>query len=269
MRTCGAAWPRRRGRWSKERKAHGGWRSAGDFRDRTDRAIVALFGGNLLEVGQWLYRMDRFLMLLAADPRRAHEFSTAWSTSTWSTWSAFWRRFGPYIEIIVFGDDLGMQNGPQISRGMYQEFFKPRHAKMWRRAKELAKVKVMLHCCGGVRPLLPDLIEAGLDAINPVQISCTGMEAHGLKTDFGDHITFWGGGCDTRFVLSQASPDEVREHVRQQVAISHRRRVRLSAGPQRAGRRAAGERDCHVRCGERAAAPMMHPLNAMMPAAKE
>ena len=48
---------------------------------------------------------------------------------------------------------------------------------MWRRAKELADVKVMLHCCGGVRPLLADLIEAGLDAINPVQISCTGMDA--------------------------------------------------------------------------------------------
>ena len=59
---------------------------------------------------------------------------------------------------------------------MYQEFFKPRHARMWRRAKELAQVKVMLHCCGGVRPLLAHLIEAGLDAINPVQISCTGME---------------------------------------------------------------------------------------------
>ena len=57
------------------------------------------------------------------------------------------------------------------------ELFMPRHARMWRRAKELADVKVMLHCCGGIRPLLPDLIEAGLDAVNPVQVTCAGMDA--------------------------------------------------------------------------------------------
>ena len=141
-----------------------------------------------------------------------------------------------------------MQKGPQMSRAMYREFFKPRQAKMWRRAKELADVKVMLHCCGGVRPLLPDLIEAGLDAINPVQISCTGMDAAGLKRDFGDSITFWGGGCDTRFILSQGTPEEIGKHVRGQVSVScPGRRLRFSAGPQYFGRRAAGERHCHVR----------------------
>jgi uroporphyrinogen decarboxylase len=112
-----------------------------------------------------------------------------------------------------------MQNGPQISPAMYREFFKPRHARMWQRAKELADVKVMLHCCGGVRPLLDDLIDAGLDAINPVQISCSGMEPRQLKADFGDRLTFWGGGCDTHFVLSRATPEEVARHVREQVAI--------------------------------------------------
>jgi uroporphyrinogen decarboxylase len=102
---------------------------------------------------------------------------------------------------------------------MYREFFKPRHAKMWRRAKELADVRVMLHCCGGVRPLLDDLIDAGLDAINPVQISCSGMATRQLKEDFGGRLTLWGGGCDTHFVLSRGTPDEVRQHVREQVAI--------------------------------------------------
>ena len=120
---------------------------------------------------------------------------------------------------VVFGDDLGMQTGPQISPGMYREFFKPRHALLWNRAKARADVRVMLHCCGGVRPLLPDLIEAGLDAINPVQVSCAGMEAAGLKADFGREITFWGGGCDTHAVLPRGTPDEVFEHVRQQIGI--------------------------------------------------
>jgi uroporphyrinogen decarboxylase len=192
---------------------------AKQFRRQTDRAIIGLFGGNLLELGQWLYRMDRFLMLLAGNPQRAHAFLDRLVEIHLANLERYLRAVGPHIDMIGFGDDLGMQNGPQMSRAMYQEFFKPRHARMWRRAKELADVKVMLHCCGGIRPLLPDLIEAGLDAINPVQISCTGMDAAGLKKDFGDRITFWGGGCDTRFVLSHATPDEIGKHVREQVAI--------------------------------------------------
>jgi uroporphyrinogen decarboxylase len=192
---------------------------ARQLRQKTNRAIMGLFGGNLFEIGQYLYRTDRFLMLLAGEPERAHEFLDRLLEIHLANLEQFLGAVGPYIDIIVFGDDLGMQNGPQMSRAMYQTFFKPRHAKMWRRAKELANVKVMLHCCGGVRPLLPDLIEAGLDAINPVQISCTGMDAAGLKRDFGDKLVFWGGGCDTRFILSRGTPEEIRRHVREQVSI--------------------------------------------------
>ena len=90
---------------------------------------------------------------------------------------------------------------------------------MWKRAKQLAPVKVMLHCCGSVRQLLPDLIDAGLDSINPVQISCRGMEADGLKRDFGGAITFWGGGCDTQRVLPEGTAEEVAEHTRRQVEV--------------------------------------------------
>lgn len=189
------------------------------LREKTDRAIIGLFGGNLLEIGQFLYRNDNFLMLLAGNPKRAHEFLDRLVEIHLANLEKFLAAVGQSIDIIAFGDDLGMQNGPQMSRAMYQEFFKPRHARMWRRAKELAPVKVMLHCCGGIRPLIPDLIEAGLDAVNPVQITCRGMEAEGLKRDFGDKITFWGGGCDTRFILSHATPAEIQKHVREQISI--------------------------------------------------
>lgn len=189
------------------------------LRERTDRAIIGLFGGNLLETGQFLYRNDGFLMLLAADPKRAQEFLDRLVSLHLQNLEKFLSAVGPYIDIILFGDDLGMQNGPQISPQMYRELFKPRHSLLWHRAKELAPVKVMLHCCGGVRELLNDLIEAGLDAINPVQISCRGMDARGLKADFGDRITFWGGGCDTHKILPTGTPDEIRRHVKEQIAI--------------------------------------------------
>ncbi len=189
------------------------------LRESTDRAIIGLFGGNLLETGQFLYRNDGFLMLLAADPKRAGEFLDRLLALHLQNLENFLAAVGPYIDIILFGDDLGMQNGPQISPQMYRELFKPRHSLLWHRAKELAPVKVMLHCCGGVRELLNDLIEAGLDAINPVQISCRGMEPRALKADFGDRITFWGGGCDTHKVLPTGTPDEIRRHVKEQVAV--------------------------------------------------
>jgi uroporphyrinogen decarboxylase len=192
------------------------------LRGSTDRAILGLFGGNLLELGQFMYRNDNFFMLLAAEPDRAHDFLEKLVELHLRNLDEFLRKVGTYIDVIVFGDDLGMQTGPQISPAMYREFFKPRHAKMWKRAKELADVKVMLHCCGGVRELLDDLIDAGLDAINPVQISCSGMEASGLKRDFGSRITLWGGGCDTREMLSRGNPERIRMHVRSQIDALHR-----------------------------------------------
>lgn len=192
-------------------------RGARRLRESTDRAVIGLFGGNLMENGQFLYRIDRFLMLLAAEPGRAHAFLDRLVELHMANLERYLGLVGECIDIILFGDDLGMQTGPQVSPRMYREFFKPRHELMWKRAKELARVKVMLHCCGGVREILPDLIEAGLDAMNPVQITCAGMDAAGLKAEFGPDVTFWGGGCDTRDVLPGGTPEEVREHVRRQV----------------------------------------------------
>ena len=189
------------------------------LRAGTKRAILALFGGNLLEMGQFYYRMDNFLMMLAAEPARAHRFLDALLEIHLRNLEKFLAAVGDSIDIICFGDDLGAQNSPQISPRMYREFFKPRHAAMWARARQLAPVKVMLHCCGAVRPLLPDLIDAGLDAINPVQISCRGMEAEELKREFGRDLAFWGGGCDTQSILPRATPAQLREHVLHQCRV--------------------------------------------------
>lgn len=190
------------------------------LRTQTDRAIIGLFGGNLLEMGQFLYRNDNFFMLLAGNPKRAHEFLDRVTEMHLANLERFLAVVGPHLDVVLFGDDLGMQNGPQVSPKMYREFFFSREKLMWARAKELAPhIKIMLHCCGGVRELLPGLIEAGLDAINPVQITCRGMDAAGLKADFGRQLTFWGGGCDTRDQLSGGTPARVREHVRRQMDL--------------------------------------------------
>ncbi len=185
------------------------------LRDATDRAVIGLFGGNLLELGSFLYGIDGFLAMLAGEPERAEAFLDRILAMHLDNLEHFLGTVGDHIDVILFGDDLGGTGGPLISPAMYRSVFAPRHAQLWQQAKRLADVKVMLPCCGGVRALLPTMIEAGLDAINPVQISCRGMDPAELKREFGRDLTFWGGGCDTTRVLPRGTPDQVRDHVRE------------------------------------------------------
>ena len=189
------------------------------LRASTDRAIVGLFGNSMFEVPQFLYRIDNFLMLMASEPQTVHRLLDTLVEIHLKNLEHYLNAVGPYIDILAMSDDLGMQTGPQLSPRMYREFLKPHHSVLWKRVKELADVKVMLHCCGGIRPLLNDLIDAGLEVVNPVQISCKGMEPHGLKQDFGDRLGFWGGGCDTQRILPRATPEEIRRHVLEQLEI--------------------------------------------------
>ncbi len=190
------------------------------LRRQSDRAIIGLFGGNLLELGQFLYRNDNFFLLLAGEPERAHAFLDRLMRLHLANLERFLGAVGPHLDVILFGDDLGMQSGPQISPAMYREFFQPRQRQLWSRVRALAPhLRIMLHCCGGVQELLPGLIEAGLEAINPVQITCRGMDPAGLKRDFGGRLTFWGGGCDTREMITQGTPAQVRDQVRRLMEI--------------------------------------------------
>jgi len=193
--------------------------SARRLRQSTQRAIYGTFGGNLIEIGEFVFRIDEFLYLLAADPARIHRFLDKLVEFHLANMEKYLGAVGEYLDLIGFGDDLGAQGGPQISPAMYREFFKPRHKVLWNRAKQLCPhIQVSLHCCGGVYPLLADMIEAGLDAMNPVQFNCADMQLDRLKRQFGRDLTFWGGGCDTRDILPRGTPDQVRRHVRQQVA---------------------------------------------------
>ncbi len=189
------------------------------LRESTDRAIIGLFGGNVFEIPQFLYRIDNHLANMALHADAVHRMVEKLYDLHLANLEKWLGAVGPHIDVILFGDDLGGQNGPLISPGMYREFCKPYHRKLWGRAKELADVVVMLHSCGGIEPLLDDLIDAGLDTTNPVQTTCIGMEPGHLKEAFGDRLCFWGGGCDTRDVLPHGTPRQVKDHVRRQVDI--------------------------------------------------
>jgi uroporphyrinogen decarboxylase len=190
------------------------------LRESTDRAIMGLFGGNLFEVPQFLYRIDTYLTHMGLYPEACERLSEALCRFYMPRLESWLGAVGPYIDVMLFGDDLGGQNGPVMSPAMYRRYYKPWHSKLWKRSKELAPhANIHLHSCGGIEPLLDDLIDAGLESSNPVQITSVGMDPAYLKETYGDRFTFWGGGCDTREMLPRGTPEEIERHVRDLLRI--------------------------------------------------
>ena len=116
-------------------------------------------------------------------------------------------------------DDSGTQRGEFIRPGLWAEMIKPHYARLCDWIHRNTNWKVFLHCCGSIYHLIPHMIEAGIDILNPIQTSAANMQPERLKAEFGGKIVFWGGGCDTQQILPTATPDEIRAHVRERLAI--------------------------------------------------
>ena len=212
--------------------AHSPWDHAGDpgfwdtlraraieLRRTSGRALMIAAGCNLFEWGTFLRRMDNFLMDLVAEPAKVEALLDALMERHLAVLERICRAVGDVADIIRFGDDLGTNDGPFMSPRTYRQTFKPRHAMLCDYVHRHSAMKTFLHSCGSIHALMPDLIEAGYDVINPVQTNCRGMDPEGLKADFGNDICFWGGGCDTRHVLPKGTPREVKDHVRRRLDV--------------------------------------------------
>jgi uroporphyrinogen decarboxylase len=119
----------------------------------------------------------------------------------------------------IASDDSGTQQGEFINPALWAEMIGPHYRKLCDWVHTHTPWKTFLHSCGSVYRLIPHFIEAGVDILNPVQTSAARMEPERLKKEFGSKIVFWGGGCDTQTVLERAKPEEVREHVRERLAV--------------------------------------------------
>ena len=97
---------------------------------------------------------------------------------------------------------------------VYKEIVKPRHKKLAQYIKSRTNAKIWYHTCGACTQYIPELIDNGIDVLNPVQISAVGMEPVNLKAKFGDKLSFWGGGIDAQHILPHGTPEQVREEVR-------------------------------------------------------
>lgn len=189
------------------------------LRQTTDKALLLGVGCNLFEWGTFLRRIDNFLMDTYADPGNVEKLLDALMERHMAGLAKVCEYVGDVVDIVKFGDDLGMDSGPFMSPDIYARLFKPRHKILCDYVKQHSKMHTMLHSCGSIYQLIPHMIEAGFEIINPVQTSTRDMEPSRLKTEFGKDITFWGGGIDTRTVLNNGTPGEVKRQVKERLEI--------------------------------------------------
>jgi uroporphyrinogen decarboxylase len=180
----------------------------------THAFIMLGFGGQFFEMGQYLYRNDEFMMNLVSERAEMEKMLDRLLEIHLSSLEPLLDAVSPYVQLIVMGDDFGMQSGPMISPKMYRDIFLPRVKQLYGLVKQKSDLFVFLHTCGAVSEFIPDFIEAGVDVLNPVQTSAQGMDPATLKQEFGREIAFWGGGVDTQKTMLNGTPGQVRDEVR-------------------------------------------------------
>jgi len=176
-----------------------------------DKAIIAYIGHGGYFTGTELKGMEEFLMDLGSNPALAHRVIDHIMDYTRPAVERLCREAGDAFDIYYIADDFCTALGPLVSPPMFREFIKP-YLKTLADICHRSGKKFLLHTCGSVRTFLPEIIDAGVDILEPIQTSAAGMEAEGLKRDFGKDITFYGS-IDLINVLSKGSPEDVRSEV--------------------------------------------------------
>ncbi|ADL12476.1 uroporphyrinogen decarboxylase family protein [Acetohalobium arabaticum] len=188
--------------------------------EETDYCLVLSgpLGGGIYVPCTWFIGYQEFFMKLVMEPEivealleKIVDFHLGW-------WEMVLEEIGEYLQVVVLSDDLGTQEAPLMRPSMYREQIKPAQEKVVSFIKSKADVKVVYHCDGAVSEFIPDMIDIGFDALNPVQVSAEGMgDTARLKEEFGDEISFWGATCDSQNTLSKGTPEEIRQEVKQRV----------------------------------------------------
>lgn len=189
---------------------------AESHRARTDAAIILVLGVGAVHQIQFMRGYAAALEDLIVAPDFVQAFLERYVDFWVRLTERALREVGDLVDLAMFGDDLGTQQGPVLSPALYRRLIKPYHARMAQAIKRFGK-PVLLHSCGSVAAFIPDLIEVGFDALHPIQVSAKDMDSARLKREYGRDITFWGG-VDTQRVLPLGTPQEVREEVRRRIA---------------------------------------------------
>ncbi|MFN8468759.1 MAG: uroporphyrinogen decarboxylase family protein [Caldilineaceae bacterium] len=198
----------------------------------SDRAIFADFGGTgfgdiALVPAAWrrlppkgIRAVEDWYMATAAEPDYVYAVFERQCEIALANLEKLYAAVGNRISIIfVTGTDFGTQRGPFISPAAYRKLYQPFHRQVNDWVHSHTTWKTFIHSCGSVMALIPDFLDAGFDIMNPVQCSAALMDPHELKRQFGERVTFWGGGVDTQHTLPNGAPDAVRAQVAERIRI--------------------------------------------------
>jgi uroporphyrinogen decarboxylase len=190
-----------------------------ELRRNTDRALfsIAPCGHDLFNQLFRVRGMADGLMDLLLNEEFTVAFLDRLTETIITAQTLFLKEAGDLVDIHFAADDLSGQNGPLISPDLYRRLIKPRETRILQTIRSKTKAKIFYHTCGAVMEFIPDLIEMGVDILNPVQVAAAGMDTALLKKTFGKRLSFWGGGCDTQRDLVRGSPNEVRAEVRRRI----------------------------------------------------
>ncbi len=187
------------------------------IRNDTPYAVVSGISGVTYEICWYLRGLENWFVDMMTQPA----FCEAMLDQTLKYWLDWFGPFcdavGDVVDVIMIGDDLAGQNGPLFRPAFYRDVVKPRHKQLVQFIRSRTQAKIWYHTCGSCVGYIDDLLDNGIDILNPVQISAANMDPADLKARFGDRLVFWGGGIDPQHVLPTASPETVRQHVRRNV----------------------------------------------------
>jgi uroporphyrinogen decarboxylase len=187
------------------------------LREETDFLVVGFFGGHIFQAAQSLRGWETFLMDLLVNRGFAEALMDKLAEVNIQQFERYADTVGRYVDVVHFEDDLGMQDRPLLRPSLYRQVVKPYHQKLLSFVKSRCDAYLLFHSDGAIAPFIPDLIEMGVDAINPVQVSAAGMDTKQLKKEFGQDIVFWGAGCDSQTTLPYGTPQEVGDEVKRRI----------------------------------------------------
>jgi uroporphyrinogen decarboxylase len=188
--------------------------------EKTPYAIIGTTSVSIFERGAKDFGYENFLMQLVSDPDLIEYYLDKLSSAYIAMLDKYLDAVGDYIQVIQLHDDYGTQNSLLISPNVFKKAMKPFHSKIHGFIKsKKPHLKIFFHCCGAIASLIPDLIDSGIDILNPVQISAGGMDPRFLKKEYGKSLVFWGGACSSQTTMSFKSADAVREEAREMISI--------------------------------------------------
>jgi len=179
--------------------------------------IIGGLCAGIMEMVSWMRGFEDYFLDFAGNTKLMEYFLDKMVDLKMAYWERALEEGGDYVSAVVEADDMAGQNGMLISPRTYRNVVKPRHKKLFDFIKSRTRAKVFFHSCGAVRSAIPDLIEAGIDILNPVQVSAAGMDSAELKRDFGRDISFWGGAVDAQNVLQTGGVQQVKDDARRRI----------------------------------------------------